>query len=206
MLDLTGDRPICVGRLLSRGLDEFIGELDRHTHRHLPSDSRLSCRNRGESAVNRFWTSWIEYLSRRATVATSSDVGTIGRTRSCLSTSSSEYACVNRSLGSPMRARARASCDADQSATVRAFSRSTASSESTEIESRQEETKRAASHPRLMKLVAVSRSADTVDPLRPARRSGASCHVEILFIGRRYGEVVFYYPRQPVAIFDVVDA
>ena len=38
--------------------------------------------------------------SSLATVATSSDADTTGRTRKCLSTSSSEYACVKRSLGS----------------------------------------------------------------------------------------------------------
>src|SRR4051812_5685311 len=42
MLDLTSDRPIRVGRLLSRGLDQFIGQLDGHAHRHLPRDNRLS--------------------------------------------------------------------------------------------------------------------------------------------------------------------
>jgi hypothetical protein len=35
MLNLTGDGPICVRRLLSRGLDEFIGKLDGHAHKNL---------------------------------------------------------------------------------------------------------------------------------------------------------------------------
>src|SRR5205823_4544213 len=38
MLNLTGDRPICVGRLLSRGLDQFIGKLDGHAHKTPPVD------------------------------------------------------------------------------------------------------------------------------------------------------------------------
>jgi hypothetical protein len=45
------------------------------------------------------------------------------------------------------------------------------------IESRQEETEGAASHPSLVKLVAVSGSADTVDPLRRVRPFDASYHV-----------------------------
>jgi hypothetical protein len=48
------------------------------------------------------------------------------------------------------------------------------------IESRQEETERAASHPRLVKLVAVSGSTDTVYPLGPVRLFGAAATIEFL--------------------------
>jgi hypothetical protein len=32
MLNLTCDRAVRVGRLFAGGFDEFIGELDRHSH------------------------------------------------------------------------------------------------------------------------------------------------------------------------------
>src|SRR5262249_36310489 len=48
-----------------------------------------------------------------------------------------------------------------------------------QIEPRQEETKRATSHPGLVKLVAVFRSTYTVDPLGSVRLFGARCHVGI---------------------------
>jgi hypothetical protein len=43
-------------------------------------------------------------------------------------------------------------------------------------------TERVTSHPRLVKLVAVSRSSDTVDPLGSVHLLGASCHVGILLL------------------------
>ena len=49
--------------------------------------------------------------------------------------------------------------------------------------------------------MAVFRSTDTVDPLRPVRLSGAKCHVESS-LEESIGRVVFYYPQPTEAQAD----